>query len=261
MNKKEGDLLAELNLGLEWKKQAERLARYFARPLGLSEIEYIDGLPPFPDKPRKYEGRLDIPLLVQPPIPNRLSIEKIMDILGFRPPAGPSRASQRFWGAPSEEGIEDWADGTFRTPQVPYSIWIDNGLIYSDRTASEVRTNLAQFERPATVIDGVFLYEFIWLKGQALPRLSFPGSKVGNYIPSIASYSSEERNRYLGGAWLSEGGAPVVTGVEIKIGVLPEISTPVKNEPVTRPSINRDIELFRSGDGLGYPRLPGRDVL
>ncbi len=196
------------DLDKEWQRQAEGLAQLFAKPLGKSTQEYIEGLPRFPQKLPEYEGRLDIPVLVQVPQADRLPLSRMLDILGIA------------YSRNTVERMEDWPEGKFVTPRKPYSTWLDDGTRYLGKAVKDVRIDLLLQERGATHLDGLGLY----VKDPDILKdhfLDFPGSQVGpGRAPCLA--------RRVDRPWLGRGfvddpgsrGGSVVAGRNIEVGTL-----------------------------------------
>lgn len=157
----------------DWVKQAEDLAYYFARPLKMSRWQYLDTLPEYTPQPKEYQGRFDTLVLVQPPKPE-FPLKKMLDIV-------------RLHYNPDVLKMEDWKsdkDG-FRTPDVPYATWLDDGTKRLNIKPSVVREGLLEDERAGTGLDGIFL----WLSDRGVVRrhfLDLPGSQVDfSYTPYL----------------------------------------------------------------------------
>lgn len=114
------------------------LAAGFPRLLGLSEEQYVAGLPPVPDQPTDYRGRLDVPVLVDPRIPWR----EQATLLGVRV----SNHSRRFV-------FEHVAPET--VPRDPYIGWFNSwGTRFPDPVSSiEARSQLAADECGSTATE------------------------------------------------------------------------------------------------------------
>ncbi len=158
----------EIYLGEEWKRQAQNLARYFAEELRMTQEQYIATLPTFEPQLENYKGRFDIPVIVE----TRISLKKMVELVGIR----------AYFGVNS---IKDWGKGTFKTPDVPYTAWVNDGISNLNKPVSEIRKSLKQDERGATIYDGVALY----LRYPEILEnhfLDFPGSQVpSSFAPSL----------------------------------------------------------------------------
>ena len=157
----------------DWVKQSEDLAYYFAQPLKMSRWQYLDTLPEYTPQPEEYQGRFDTLVIVQPPKPE-LPLKKILDIV-------------RLHYNPDVLKMEDWKGDReeFRTPDVPYATWLDDGSKKINIKPLQVREGLLDDERAGTGLDGIFL----WLSDRGVVRrhfLDLPGSQVNfRYTPYI----------------------------------------------------------------------------
>lgn len=192
-------------LDKEWQGQADQLAYLFAEILGMSRQEYTDSLPPFPSQPEEYQGRLDIPVIVQTPQPN-LSLTQILDIAGIR------------YNREDVVRFEDWERGKFTTPDKPYTTWLDDGSRNLGNAVEIARDNLAPFERGGTHVDGVGLF----LKDPDILKdhfLDFPGSQFGS--DDAPCLDLDGRGPWLRLVWVDDpdpGFGSVVAGREIRVG-------------------------------------------
>lgn len=154
--KAEGNLSKEATFDLkaEWNKQAQNLARLFAKELGLTEEEYIATLPKFEPQPEEYKGRLDIPVIVETRVPLKRMLELAGIITGF-----------------DANLIKDWEEGNFNTPEKPYTTWLNDGSANLNKSVADVRAALRDDERGGTVFDAVALY----LKDPKILDHHFPG--------------------------------------------------------------------------------------
>lgn len=157
----------------DWVKQAEDLAYYFARPLNMSRWQYLDTLPEYTPQPAEYQGKFDTLVLVQPPKPE-LPLKRILDIV-------------RLHYNPNVLKMEDWKGdrGGFKTPDVPYATWLDDGTKRLNIKPSVAREGLLEDERAGTGLDGIFL----WLSDRGVVRrhfLDLSGSEVDfSYTPYL----------------------------------------------------------------------------
>lgn len=154
-----------ISLEAERTRQAQRYVELgFHRELGLTEQKYIASLPKFEPQPKEFKGRLDTPLLVETRVPIERQA-KLADIDYFL------------------RGLDkkDWTDDPqgYKTPNIPYATWIDEGKRFMNRKVEDVRNELASFERGGTEFDAVALYI---AKPQILQTrfLDLPGTTVGS---------------------------------------------------------------------------------
>lgn len=167
----------------EWVRLQEELAYAFAKPLKMSRWQYLDTLPNYTLQPEEYRGRFDILVLLQPPKPEKgLSLKKIFDIVGL------SCSSEVL-------KMRDWQGdkGGFKTPDIPYASYLEDGARNLNIAPSVVRENLAEDARGGTGLDGVFLY---FADRGVLRRhyLNLPGSQVGSDgAPYLYLWSGEPR--------------------------------------------------------------------
>src|SRR3989344_7181890 len=135
-----------LELEVEWLKQANVLAELFARILGKSGDEYRDSLPRFVPQPESYRGRLNTQVIVQVP-QRRLTLRRML-------------AAQEVAASRSDiKGLRHWHKDpqVFRTPDTPYTTYLDDGSRNLNRTLREVRASLKSDERGGTPFDGLAL--------------------------------------------------------------------------------------------------------
>lgn len=157
----------------EWVRQSEDLAYYFAKPLKMSRWQYLDTLPEYTQQPKEYQGRFDTLVLVQPPTAE-VPLKKILDIV-------------KLSHNPDVLKMEDWKGDRegFKTPNVPYATWLDDGSKRINFKPSQIREGLLEDERAGTGLDGIFL----WLSDRGVVRrhfLDLPGSQVDfGYTPYI----------------------------------------------------------------------------
>ncbi len=207
----EGVLLDVSKLVHEWSRQADTLAYLFAKPLGVSRDQYIDGLPQFALQPETYKGRFDIPTLVPTPVPEKgLTARKMFELAGIKPYYDVDGMTKDWEKHPSG----------FVTPKAPYSTWLHDGTPNLNRKPEDVRSELPADARGGTLLDGLGLY----LKDPKILEdhsLDLPGSQVG-------SGSAPFLYLWYGGpellhAWVDDpdpGFGSVVGGNEIETGKL-----------------------------------------
>jgi hypothetical protein len=156
-----------------WQVQATRLVEVGVHEeLGLTHEEYLATLPKFEAKPVEFEGKFDIPILIDP----RVSLRQLLKLTGV---------------SSSEvalNNLHDWSGNHFPQPDEPYTAWADvrevdiqeplpeelenadwspewhqNILkfIEEQRNASAIpviRKRLKEDERGATALEGLYYY-------------------------------------------------------------------------------------------------------
>jgi hypothetical protein len=107
------DIGVDTRFDIEWNKQANRLVSLgFAEELGLSAAEYLNTLPLFEQQPKEYEGRFDIPLLVDPRVP----LPRQQELLG-------ATAIMTKNGSLDADKVQNFTT----TPRGPYAVWTNQG--------------------------------------------------------------------------------------------------------------------------------------
>lgn len=143
-----GRSIEVIRLELELKQQAKRYIELgFHKELGFTEKEYLESLPKFFTQPEGYKERFGTPLLVETRIPMaRLAI--LSGIEDF---------SQKGF---KDFDLLDWEGDPqkFRTPNKPYTTWLNNGKMKFKESIDMVRANLREDERMTTIFDGIALY-------------------------------------------------------------------------------------------------------
>jgi hypothetical protein len=128
--------------GLEqaWHRLAKRYVDLgFPGELSMSEGDYRRSLPRFGPQPAEYEGRFDVPLLIDPRVP----WQRQCDLAGIRV----SRHSQT-------AGYRPW-DLTTAAPALPYAGWFNRwGKRFAEPTApGTARTRLASDEVGGSILE------------------------------------------------------------------------------------------------------------
>ncbi len=197
----------------EWLRQAKANAAMYAEALGMSEKEYIEGLPHFAPQPKAYIGRFDTPVIVQVPVPKKgLTLRRMIslsDISDWDNSAGVS---------------VDWPDDPqgFKTPLVTYTTWLNDGAELPSRSPTAVRKALAPDERGGTVYDGLGLCvsDPTILAKQPL---DFPGSHLDeNYILTLIPNRGKPRVHYHVLEYAYPGLQTVVAGRQIVLATPPD---------------------------------------
>lgn len=134
----------EISLEEEWNRQAQNLARLFAKELKFKTFEeYIATLPKFEPQPKSFEGRLDTPVLVE----TRISIERQCGLAGIQ------YASDGLRKIAWNEKLRGYTP-----PQVPYATWLEDGRNNLNKKPKDVRKNLKkEDELGGTELDGIAL--------------------------------------------------------------------------------------------------------
>lgn len=141
----------------EWTKQAKKLALLFAERLGMPEQEYIGSLPPFGSQPEGMKEKLR-PVIVQPPIPGKLSLEEIIEIAGIDQRGFTIKLPN------TTQAIIDWREDPkkFRTPTKPYTTWLTYRGTHELGNTQFVRLKVVlesgNHLRCGTISDGIALY-------------------------------------------------------------------------------------------------------
>lgn len=113
--------------------------------------------------------------------------------------------------------MKDWQGdrGRFRTPNIPYATYLEDGTRNLGVKQSIVRENLLEDERGGTGLDGIFL----WVSDRGVLRrhyLDLPGSEVGSgSAPYVGLWFDEPRLYYgwIGDAYPDSGS--VVAGDKV----------------------------------------------
>ncbi|MCL5439178.1 MAG: hypothetical protein M1268_04320 [Patescibacteria group bacterium] len=174
-----------VDLNAEWKRRAERYIELgFHKELGLSKKDYLASLPKFELQPESFRGRFDIPILVE----TRIKSQRQAELAGL---------SYYLSGS----AVSDWEGDPmdYKTSDVPYTAWMQDGRKNLKRSVDDVRKALEIDERGATEYDGVAL----WISNPSVLRdhyIDLPGTQVGSGgAPDLA--------RGLGGPRLDYGWA------------------------------------------------------
>lgn len=171
----------EISLQAEWNKQVEKLAGLFAEELGFkTPKEYIETLPKFELQPKQFKDRFDIPVIVE----TRVPLKKMLELAGIT----------AYFDVNS---IKDWKQKQSKTPNIPYTVWLNDGSSNLNKSVDTVRKSLKSDEREANTREVVSLF----LKDPKIlgkHYLDIPGSKVGPvYSPVLDLWG--------GGPWLRRG--------------------------------------------------------
>jgi len=163
----------EISLEAEWTRQAQNPAKLFAKELKFkTHDDYIATLPKFEPQPEEYRRRLDIPVIVE----TRIPLKRMLELAGI---------DSNF----DVDSIGDWEKDNFKTPEEPYTTYLNDGTNNLDRSTDAVRTSLRNDERGGTIFDGIALY----LKDPEILKnhyLNLPGSRVGsNCAPWLSRWS------------------------------------------------------------------------
>ena len=155
----------EISLEAEWQRQGQRYIELgFHTELKIIESEYLASLPKFTPQPESFKERLDTPVMVE----TRVPIKRQYELAGI---------------AYHLEGSDksDWAKDPkkYKTPDSPYTVWLDEGARDMNRKVEDVRKKLAGDERGGTEFDAIALYI---AKPNILEKrfLDLPGTTVGS---------------------------------------------------------------------------------
>ncbi len=156
----------EISLEDEWQRQSHRFVDLgFHKELNLTEEKYFESLPEFTVQPESFKKGLKSPLLRETriPIERKCQLTKVEYLL--------RGLSQSDWSNDPQK---------YKTPDLPYTIWTDEGARFVDMPVRDVRKELALDERGGTAADGIDLYI---AKPSILKirSLDFPGTSVGAY--------------------------------------------------------------------------------
>lgn len=170
----------EVNLEREWQRQAQELAPPFAPILKISEEDYIDTLPPFPEQP-PFDEKLGpiFPLIVDRRVPWLKQIESAkMGISNDLNPLGIRVREMEGFQIPTDRPCTTWAQAR-----------------YVDRNPLEVLQELSEAERWGTHLDGAAL---AILRSDIVRMIYFNliGSQVGDdYIVGLGWAGRPRFNR------------------------------------------------------------------
>lgn len=130
----------EISFEQEWDRQAQNLARLFAKELKFNTPEeYIATLPKFKPQPENFKGRLDTPVLIE----TRITPQRQCELVGIE------YALNRFDGGKWE-----------KDPKDPCAVWLGDGRSNLNKKSEDVRKNLKDDECGGTEFDGIALYIF-----------------------------------------------------------------------------------------------------
>lgn len=174
-----------LDLSFLEKERQRQIDRFielgFHKELGMTERKYKDSFPQITPQPERFRGRFDIPILVEPRISPEIQCQKL-GIIHFL----------------SDLPIKDWSGDIkgYKTPQIPYVTWMQDGTKNLGLSVAFVRKTLAEDARGATIYDGLALFA-------AHPNIlksryiDLPGTQVGSaYAPFLHSWSGRPELRY-----------------------------------------------------------------
>lgn len=187
--------LTRIALDLECRRQARRYVELgFPRELGLSGEDYLASLPRFEPPPESFRGRFDIPVLVE----TRIAPKRQAGLAGLAYYLGGLN-------------VCDWeADPKgYKTPETPYTTWMQDGKKNLKRSVSDVRSTLKIDERGATEYDGVAL----WIAKPSVLNdhsVDLPGTSFGsNDAPYLHQWLGESRVNchHVGNAYSRFGSA------------------------------------------------------
>lgn len=149
----------------------------FHRALGMTEEEYVESMPKFEFQTDPFKGRFDIPVLVETRIPLKQTAN--LAYLDYYL---------------NDMEVADWMDDPerYRSPNIPYTTWMQDGKKYLGKSVRDVRANLAPDERGATVYDGIALFVLNpGLLHDKTHYIDLPGTSVGiGHAPNFQIWNS-----------------------------------------------------------------------
>lgn len=175
----------DLDLQAEWQRQANRYVEFkYHTELGMTPEEYLETLPKFAVQPEAFKGRFDTPLLVE----TRIGIYRQYELAGFR---------DMLKGFVLD--VQNWPNDpkNYKTPENPYTAWVNDPAINRNRKVTDVRETLAEDERGGTRFDGIALYIanpkkleeiFIDLPGDLVGSDGAPGLSISQGKPILYCY-------------------------------------------------------------------------
>lgn len=173
----------EISLEEEWNRQAQNLARFFAKELKFETSEgYIATLPKFEPQPKKWEGRLDTPVLIE----TRISPKRQCELVGIQYVSDDLEKT-------------DWNEilKNYTTPKVPYTSWLEDGRNNLKKKPENVRKNLGADEFGGTELEGIALY----ISNPKILEhhfLDLPGTSVGSFdASSLILWDGQPRLFYV----------------------------------------------------------------
>ena len=132
----------KLNLNQEWMRQSQRYIDFgFHTKLGLTEEEYLDSLPKFEPQPEAFNGRFDIPVIVETRIlpQEQAALAKLNYYLGE---------------LKIGTGVKTRINTKLQISLIPHGCRMEGNL---NKSVENVRKALAKDERGATIFDGIAL--------------------------------------------------------------------------------------------------------
>jgi len=165
----------EISLEIEWNRQAQNLAGFFAKELKFKTPEgYITTLPKFEPQPENWKGRLDTPVIVE----TRIRPERQAQLVGM-------------YYFLIEGTKTDWNKEikNYLIPNAPYAAWLEDGRNNRNRRPKDVRRNLKPDEIAGTELDGIALY-ISNPKILGYHFLDLPGTSIGSDHTAMLTVSS-----------------------------------------------------------------------
>ncbi|MBI4033009.1 MAG: hypothetical protein HY377_00600 [Candidatus Blackburnbacteria bacterium] len=130
----------------------------------MSKEDYLASLPKFEAQPEAFKGRFDIPVVVE----TRIPVVRQCELAGIGYHL-------------SDLEVADWPQDPqgYKTPNVPYVTWMQDGSGNRGESVDKVRGEFAGDERGATIFDGV---SFCIAHPQILENhyIDLPGTSVGS---------------------------------------------------------------------------------
>jgi len=128
----------------QWREQIDRLMRMgFHEELGMTEEEYYNEISPIESQPLRFQGRFDIPILVDPRVNLRRQLEKHhVPINRNISPADLAKISL--------QELE-----SKNAPARPYQIWIRQYNMHDPQSSSEMSKPFQWDERGLSAVEGL----------------------------------------------------------------------------------------------------------
>lgn len=180
----------KLDLTVEWQRQSQNFLKLgFHVETGYEDTDegkqaYLETLPKFKPQPKSFKGRFDFPLLVE----TKISTDRQYELAGFK---------DFLKGFVLD--IQNWPNDpkNYKTPENPYTTWVNDPAINRNKKVTDVRETLAEDERGGTRFDGIALYIanpkkleeiFIDLPGDLVGSDGAPGLSISQGKPILYCY-------------------------------------------------------------------------
>lgn len=173
-----------LDLNTEFQKQIDRYVELnFHKELGLTEEAYKASFSPFTPRPDIVRNEFDIPIVVETRI-------------------GPGRQAELadIFDGTKGYGVQDWQldPKRFKTPETPYTVWMNDGSKNLGKSAADVRNSLPADERGATLqeVVALLIHKPVILEKHAVMSVGTDfGRVVGMTVPAL--YTEKDGRKTL----------------------------------------------------------------